>query len=71
VSTESANIVVDISSIAKKQAQGTGEVVRAMEQISAIARSTQQGVEGTTATVEQLATLSEQLRASMSKFKVA
>jgi twitching motility protein PilJ len=71
VSTESANIVVDISTVAKKQAEGAGRVVRAMEQISAIAKATQEGVEGTSATVTQLATLSNALRSSMGKFKVA
>ena len=71
VSTESATIVVDISSVAKKQAEGAGRVVRAMEQISAITKSTQDGVEGTRATVSQLANLSNQLRSSMGKFKVA
>jgi twitching motility protein PilJ len=71
VSTQSATIVVDISSVARKQAEGTGEVVRVMEQISAIAKATQQGVEGTTATVAQLATLSDELRRSVERFKVA
>jgi twitching motility protein PilJ len=71
VSTESASIVVDISSVARKQAEGAGQVVRAMEQISAIAKSTQQGIEGASATVTQLAALSDQLRSSMGKFKVA
>jgi methyl-accepting chemotaxis protein len=71
VSTESANIVVDISSVAKKQTEGTGQVVKAMEQISAIAKATQASVEGTTATVTRLATLSNELRSSVGKFKVA
>jgi methyl-accepting chemotaxis protein len=71
VSTESATIVVDISSIAKKQALGTGSVVDRMSQISAIAQSTQAGAEGTVNYVAQLAALSEQLKTSVSKFKVA
>jgi twitching motility protein PilJ len=71
VSTESATIVVDISSIAKKQAEGTNVVVKAMEQISLIAKATQLGVEGTSTTIAQLAALSEELRANVAKFKVA
>jgi methyl-accepting chemotaxis protein len=70
VSSESATIVVDISNIAKKQAEGTGTVVRVMEQISSIAQQTRAGVEGTTATAAQLYTLSEELRRSISRFKV-
>jgi twitching motility protein PilJ len=70
-STESAGIVFDISKVARQQAEGTGNVVRVMEQISAIAQSTQVRVEGTVATVAQLSTLSEQLRTSVNRFKVA
>jgi methyl-accepting chemotaxis protein len=71
VSGESATVVVDISNVARQQAEGTGHVVKTMGQISAIARSTQEGAEGTVATVTQLATLSNQLRESVNRFKVA
>jgi twitching motility protein PilJ len=71
VSGESATVVVDISATAKRQAAGTGTVVKVMEEISAIAAQTQKGAEGTAATVEQLAALSEELKAGVSKFKVA
>jgi twitching motility protein PilJ len=71
VSGESANVVVDISTIAKRQAAGTGSVVKVMEEISAIAAQTQKGAEGTATTVAQLAALSEELKAGVSKFKVA
>jgi methyl-accepting chemotaxis protein len=69
VSTESANIVVDISNIARKQAEGTNEVVRTMAQISSIAQATQIGVEGTAATAAQLSKLSANLMTTISKFK--
>lgn len=71
VSTDAATIVVDISAIAKKQAEGTNVVVRAMEQISQIAKATAAGVEGTTANVLQLSQLSDELKSSVSRFKVA
>ncbi|HVH43128.1 MAG TPA: methyl-accepting chemotaxis protein [Labilithrix sp.] len=71
VSTESANIVVDISNIARKQSEGTTVVQRAMEQVSQIARATQEGVDGNTATVVQLSQLSSQLLKTISQFKVA
>lgn len=71
VSTESTSIVVDISSIAKKQAEGTQSVVKVMEQISAIAKATRLNVDGTAATVQQLAQLSDELKSSVARFKVA
>jgi methyl-accepting chemotaxis protein len=71
VSTESASIVVDISNIAKKQAEGTGAVVRTMGQISAIAQATRQGVEATNATAAQLVQLSEELKKSVQRFRVS
>jgi methyl-accepting chemotaxis protein len=71
VSSESANIVLDISNVARKQAEGTGAVVRVMEQISSIAQATQHGVEGTTATATMLSQLSEELTRSIAQFKVA
>lgn len=70
-STESASVVVDISKVAKQQAEGTGHVVKTMEGISAIAKATQLGVEGAVATAAQLASLSDELRVSVSRFKVA
>ncbi len=71
VSTDAATIVIDISAIAKKQAEGTGVVVRAMESISQIAKATAAGVQGTTANVLQLSALSDELKNSVSRFKVA
>lgn len=69
VSTESASIVVDISSIARKQSEDTHDVVRTMAQISTIAEATKQGVEGTAATMAQLSDLSDELRRSISRFR--
>jgi twitching motility protein PilJ len=71
VSTESANIVVDISNVAREQAQGTTAVVRVMEHISLIAQATSQGVEGTTSSAAQLWQLSEELQKTVARFKVS
>jgi len=71
VSTESALVVVDISRVAQAQAHETTSVVRTMDEISAIARSTQDGAEATVATVMQLRELSNKLRTSIKRFKVA
>jgi methyl-accepting chemotaxis protein len=71
VSAESASVVVDISRVAQVQAKETTSVVQTMDQISAIARSTQTGAEATVATIMQLSELSERLRGSIQRFKVA
>jgi twitching motility protein PilJ len=71
VSTESASLVADISSVARKQVEGTNVVVKTMGQISSIAEATQSGAEGTRVIVAQLSVLSKQLTLSMGRFKLA
>lgn len=71
VSTESATVVVSISDVARKQADGTVVVVKAMEHISSIAKSTEQGAQRAASTVKDLADASAQLRESVSRFRVA
>jgi methyl-accepting chemotaxis protein len=70
VSTQSAGLVADISSVAKAQVEGTKAVVNTMGQISSIAQATQAGAEGTASTIKELVQLSEQLAKSMSRFRV-
>jgi len=70
VSGESATVVVDISTTARKQAEGTGGVVKAMEHITAIALATKTGADETVATVAHLSALSEQLKQGVNRFKV-
>lgn len=69
-STESSAIVVDISSIARAQAQQTGFVVTAIGRITTIARETEKGAAGTASTVQELALVAQQLQKSVAKFKV-
>ncbi len=71
VSGESASVVVDISTIAQRQAAGAGTVVKVMEEISAIAEQTQRGAEGTVSTVAQLAAMAEELKGGVARFKVS
>jgi twitching motility protein PilJ len=63
--------VVDISSIAREQAQRTGSVVDAIMRITSIARETENGATGTASTVQRLAQVAQDLRKSVAKFKVA
>jgi methyl-accepting chemotaxis protein len=70
VSAESAGLANNISSVAREQAKGTGEVVRAIGQVSDIARVTQASAANTVAIVDKLAELSTQLTRSIQRFKV-
>ncbi len=71
VSSQSANLVADISKTAQSEVEGTKRVVASMSQVSAIAQQTQQGAEATVATVDELRALSEQLTKTVRQFKVA
>jgi methyl-accepting chemotaxis protein len=70
-SSESSAVVVDISSIAREQAQRTGTVVTAMGRITSIAKETETGATGTASTVQRLAQVAQDLQRSVAKFKVA
>jgi twitching motility protein PilJ len=71
VSTESASLVNDITKITLAYSEGTGVVVRAMEQISSIAKSTQDGAQGTATTTQELQRLSETLTKSVAQFRIS
>jgi len=71
VSTESAELVQNISGIARSQVDGTRQVVNKMGQINAIAQATQSGADGTVKTVKELIALSEQLASGIRRFKVS
>jgi methyl-accepting chemotaxis protein len=71
MSTESASLVVDITTVAKKQAEGTTTVVKTMEQILAISSATQEGAQNAMATIENLRALSSQLTDSISRFRLS
>jgi methyl-accepting chemotaxis protein len=71
VSTESAELVSDISTVAKAQVDGTRVVVDTIGQISSIAQRTQEGAEGTVAIIGDLIKVSERLNENINRFKVA
>ena len=70
-SSESSAVVVDISAIAREQAQRTGNVVNAIVRITSIARETETGATGAASTVQRLAQVAQDLQRSVAKFKVA
>jgi methyl-accepting chemotaxis protein len=70
-SSESSAVVVDISSIAREQAQRSGNVVNAIGRITSIAHETATGATGTAFTVQRLSQVAQDLQKSVAKFKVA
>jgi methyl-accepting chemotaxis protein len=70
VSTQSADLVADISTVAKAQVNGTKIVVDTIGQISSIALRTQEGAQGTVAIIGQLIALSDRLNQDINRFKV-
>jgi methyl-accepting chemotaxis protein len=70
VSTQSADLVADISSVAQQQVTGTRVVVDTIGQISTIALRTQEGAEGTVRIIGKLIELSDRLNQDIGKFKV-
>jgi methyl-accepting chemotaxis protein len=71
VSTESADLVADINSVAKEQVSGTRVVVETIGQISSIALRTQEGAEGTVTIIGKLIELSNRLNEDIGRFKVS
>ena len=70
VSTESAGLVTDISSLARAQAEGTVVVGKAMRQISEIAQTTLAGAQGTVSSLTKLSELSTGLSTSVKRFRI-
>jgi methyl-accepting chemotaxis protein len=70
VSTESAGLVSDISDLARAQVEGTTVVGKTMKQISEIAQATLAGAQGTVTSLNKLSQLSNDLSASMRKFRI-
>jgi methyl-accepting chemotaxis protein len=70
VSTQSAELIADISAISKAQVDGAMGVATVMDQISEIASRTKSGADESVRFTKELAALSTQLRASVNKFQI-
>lgn len=70
VSSTSAGLVTEISTVAQQQVEGTRSVVKVMGQISSIAQQTQVGAQSTVAGMAELAKVQEQLAKSIRRFKL-
>jgi twitching motility protein PilJ len=69
-SDQSAGLVATITTVARHQVEQAQRVERTMESVSEIAADTEKGAETTVATVTNLVRLQDQLRRSISKFRV-
>jgi methyl-accepting chemotaxis protein len=69
-STQSAGLVMEISEVATHQVEGTRDVVKAIVSVSQIATATQSSAENTVAIIARLNQLSDQLTASLRRFKL-
>jgi methyl-accepting chemotaxis protein len=70
VSTQSAELVADISAISKAQVDGAMGVAGVMQQISEIATQTKKGADDSLRFTKELATLSTKLQESVNKFQL-
>src|SRR5262249_21600233 len=67
---QSAELIEEISAASEEQAKTTRNVASAMQTISSIALETSSGAQETTRTISGMVSLSEQLNAAISQFKV-
>ena len=70
VSSRSSNLAADIAAVSRAQAGDAHAVAAMMQRISTIARDTESGAQGSLAIAQGLGELSEELRASIGRFKV-
>ena len=70
VSSRSSNLAADIAAVSRSQAGDAHAVAAMMQRISTIARDTENGAQGSLAIAQGLGELSEELRASIGRFKV-
>jgi methyl-accepting chemotaxis protein len=70
VSTQSAELVADISAISKAQVEGAMGVAGVMDQISQIATQTKKGADDSVRFTKELAGLSGKLQESVNKFQL-
>jgi methyl-accepting chemotaxis protein len=71
VSTTSAGLVIEISSVAKQQVESTRAVVKVMAQVSAIAQKTQGEAQSTAVNVGELVKASDSLAESIRRFRLS
>lgn len=70
VSNRLGDLISDMSSATERQASKAGGVAQKMQQILAVTEHTQQGTRQTAQSIHELATLAQELKDSVSRFRV-
>lgn len=71
VSTHLADLIDDFSSVTSKQAASAGTVAQSIQRMLLVAERTSEGTSQTAGSIRQLSGLAQQLKSSVSRFKVA
>ena len=71
VSSQSSGLISDIAAVARTQVEGASLMGTTMKRISEIARDTETGAQGSQVITQKLAALSQELRTSIGRFKIA
>jgi methyl-accepting chemotaxis protein len=70
VSTQSAELVTDISQVARQQVESANQAVRTVEQVGEIARRTMSGAQRSLGVTDELTSLSKALLGTLGRFKL-
>jgi twitching motility protein PilJ len=71
VSSQLANLIEDFSSVTSKQASSAGTVAQSIQRILLVTEQTSEGTQQTAGSIRQLAELAQELKSSVSRFKVS
>ena len=70
VSNKLAELITSITQVSKQQARGAEALARSMSEISAVTQQTAQGTKSAAGSISKLAKLADELRVSVSNFKL-
>jgi twitching motility protein PilJ len=71
VSSQLASLIEDFSSVTSKQASSAGTVAQSIQRILLVTEQTSEGTQQTAGSIRQLAELAQELKSSVSRFKVS
>jgi twitching motility protein PilJ len=71
VSSQLANLIEDFSAVTSKQASSAGTVAQSIQRILLVTEQTSEGTQQTAGSIRQLAELAQELKSSVSRFKVS
>jgi twitching motility protein PilJ len=71
VSSQLANLIEDFSAVTSRQASSAGTVAQSIQRILLVTEQTSEGTQQTAGSIRQLAELAQELKSSVSRFKVS